>query len=251
MDQPDRFVVSCTRAPERVAQIRRTSAAHLRLWGLDGCVETANLLISELVTNAIRYGERDEISFSLSHLKGEVRVDVGDGTSGRPKVRRPAPDEETGRGMLIVDVLADDWGTSDDGNNTWATFAVPEPMRTTPGFWCEWWGPDGERHTAYASHLPASAISVARTQLRAIASTAGEPALAVLCDWLSDGWRDAAAALERGEDFTLRLVAGPHAIVWYARPVHFLPMDLVEPGRGLHLPPHWPPTRREASPCGE
>ncbi|MCC4322333.1 ATP-binding protein [Streptomyces malaysiensis] len=229
MDYPDRFVMSCTRSPERVAQIRRISAAHLRLWGLGDCIETATLVISELVTNAVRYGERDEISFSLSHLKGEVRMDVGDGTSGRPRVKRPASDEETGRGMLIVDALADDWGTTDDGSRTWATIAVPAPMRTTPGFWCEWRRADGERLSACASPRPASAINWACTQMRVIASTIGEPLLADLWDWLAEGWRDAAAALERGEDFTLRLVAGPHAFVWHARFVRFLPMALTDP----------------------
>ncbi|MFD7507356.1 ATP-binding protein [Streptomyces sp. NPDC059850] len=229
MDYPDRFVMSCTRSPERVAQIRRISAAHLRLWGLGECVETATLLISELVTNAVRYGERDEISFSLSHLKGEVRIDAGDGSPGHPRVKRPASYEETGRGMLIVDTLADEWGTTDDGSRTWATIAAPAPMRITPGFWCEWRGADGERLAACASPQPTSAISWARTQMRVIASTIGEPLLADLWDWLSDGWRDATAALERGEDFTLPLVAGPHAFVWHARPVRFLPMALAAP----------------------
>ncbi|AGP56328.1 ATP-binding protein [Streptomyces rapamycinicus] len=230
MDQPDRFIASCTRTPERAAQIRRISAAHLRLWGISDCIETARLLISELVTNAIRYGERDDISFSLSHLKGEVRIDVDDGTPGRPRVKRPTIDKETGRGMLIVDTLADEWGTSDDGSRTWATITVPTSMRTTPGFWCEWRGADGERLAACASAVPASAINWARTQMRVIASTIGEPLLADLWDWLSDGWRDAAAALERGEDFTLPLVAGPHAFVWHARPVRFLPMAALEGG---------------------
>ncbi|WP_328770734.1 ATP-binding protein [Streptomyces sp. NBC_00286] len=108
MDQPVRFVISCTRAPQRVGQLRRISAAHLRLWGIGSCIDTANLLISELVTNAIRYGETEDVSFSVSYWRGEVRVEVADGTPGRPQVKRPAADEESGRGMLIVEALAED-----------------------------------------------------------------------------------------------------------------------------------------------
>lgn len=48
--------------------------------------------------------------------------------------------------------------------------------------------------------------------------------LGYLWDWLADGWRDAAAALEQGKELTLPLTAGPLSFVWTARPVHFLPV---------------------------
>ncbi|WP_343308783.1 ATP-binding protein [Streptomyces malaysiensis] len=126
MDQPHHVIVSCTRLPQQVARLRHFGAARLRRWGLVDCVETAELLISELVTNAVRYGEGDEVGFSLSHEKGEVRIEVSDGAPGRPTVRRPPPGEESGRGMLIVDALAEDWGTSRDGKRTWCTLTVPK-----------------------------------------------------------------------------------------------------------------------------
>ena len=71
MDRPDRFIVSCTPGPERVAQLRRTCAAHLRLWGIGACIETATLLLSELVTNAVRYGEATRSPFL--YLTGRVK----------------------------------------------------------------------------------------------------------------------------------------------------------------------------------
>lgn len=119
MDQPDHIVLSCARSPQQVARLRHLGATHLRRWGLGARVETAELLISELVTNAVRYGEAEELGFSLFHQKGEVHIEVSDGAPGRPKVGHPAPGEESGRGMLIVDALADDWGTSQDGTRTW------------------------------------------------------------------------------------------------------------------------------------
>ncbi|MEV6132964.1 ATP-binding protein [Streptomyces violaceusniger] len=127
MDQHHHLIVSCAPSPQQVSRLRHLGAARLRRWGLVDCVETAELLISELVTNAVRYGKGDEVGLSLSHEKGKVRIEVSDGAPGHPAVRRPAPSEESGRGMLIVDALAEDWGTSRDGKRTWCTLTVPKP----------------------------------------------------------------------------------------------------------------------------
>ncbi|WP_329315781.1 ATP-binding protein [Streptomyces sp. NBC_01262] len=239
VDRPDSFIVSCTSTPERVAQLRRICAAHLRLWGIDDCIETATLLLSELVTNAVRYGDADEFTLCVSHGKGQVRIDVRDGAPARPQVRRPGPEEESGRGMLIVDALSEDWGTSQDGTRTWCTITVPAPFRASAGFWCEWRMADGERLASFASPLPTSAIRWARIQMRIIAAAVGQPAIGYLWDWLSDGWREPAEALYQGEEFTLPLTAGPYSFVWHARPVRFLPLV-----GGIPLP-HVP---REESP---
>ncbi|MFF3847149.1 ATP-binding protein [Streptomyces sp. NPDC002328] len=224
MDQPARFVISCSRAPERVRQLRRISAAHLRLWGIGCCLDTAGLLISELVTNAVRHGEADDIGFSLSYWRGEVRVEVADGTPGRPRVKRPTADEESGRGMLIVEALAEDWGTSEDGTLTWCTIAVPEPVVPQPGFWCEWRQVDGKQLAIASMPTPDRAIRWARIQMRVIASAINASLVGHVWDWLSDGWQKPAEALKNGEEFTLPLAAGPYEFVWHARPVRFVPV---------------------------
>jgi hypothetical protein len=207
-----------------VAQLRRVGAAHLRLWGLSACIDTAALLISELVTNAVRYGEADDVGLSVSYWKGELRIEVGDGTRAQPKVRQPAPHEESGRGMFIIDALSEDWGTSQDGTWTWCTLAVPAPVTASDGYWCEWRTADGTRLASCLMPLPTTAIRWSRIQMRIIASAVGAPAIGYLWDWLSDGWREPAEALSRGEDFTLPLTAGPYAFVWHARAVRFLPV---------------------------
>ncbi|MFE1987877.1 ATP-binding protein [Streptomyces mirabilis] len=224
MDQPARFVISCTRTPERVRQLRRISTAHLRLWEIGSCVDTANLLISELVTNAVRYGETENFSFSVSYWRGEVRVEVTDGTPGRPQVKRPTADEESGRGMLIVEALAEDWGSSEDGTLTWCTIAVPEPVVPKSGFWCEWRQEDGKPLVLAALPTPDRAIRWARIQMRVIASAINASVVGHVWDWLSDGWREPAEALKSGEEFTLPLSAGPYKFVWHARPVRFVPV---------------------------
>ncbi|MFE7274484.1 ATP-binding protein [Streptomyces sp. NPDC057623] len=224
MDQPARFVISCNRAPQQVRQLRRISADHLRLWGVGSCVDTAKLLISELVTNAVRYGETEDVTFSVSYWRGEVRIEVADGTPGRPQVKRPTTDEESGRGMLIVEALAENWGTSKDGTTTWCTIAVPEPLVPKSGFWCEWRTENGKQLALAAMPTPDRAIRWARIQMRVIASAINAPLASDLWDWLSDGWREPAEALKNGEEFTFPLSADPYKFIWHARPVLFVPV---------------------------
>jgi anti-sigma regulatory factor (Ser/Thr protein kinase) len=72
-------------------------------------VLTAELLTSELVTNALEHGSGD-INVLVSPISAGIRVDVADTSSLEPVRRAPALDDEGGRGMLIVDTLATAWG---------------------------------------------------------------------------------------------------------------------------------------------
>ncbi len=88
------------------------------------CTDSAVLLTSELVTNALKHGQG---SPSLTVDAGElhVRVEVGD-DEPRPPVRTTAdPDAESGRGLFIVDALASAWGVDEqpDGKVVW--FELP------------------------------------------------------------------------------------------------------------------------------
>jgi anti-sigma regulatory factor (Ser/Thr protein kinase) len=127
-----------TRDARRVGEMRRIGLAWLRYWGLAELIDTALILISELVTNALKHGKGEEIGFSISYRYGQVRFEVMDGSPGTPVIRSTGPDEESGRGMLLVSALADSWGTSEDGTRTWcalrghSTPAAITPQRT-PG----------------------------------------------------------------------------------------------------------------------
>jgi anti-sigma regulatory factor (Ser/Thr protein kinase) len=73
-------------------------------WGINEHAGTVELVISELVTNAIRHG-KGPIGVRISHDGTDLRVEVHDDGAGRP-VRRPVPaDAETGRGLELVDGL--------------------------------------------------------------------------------------------------------------------------------------------------
>jgi anti-sigma regulatory factor (Ser/Thr protein kinase) len=114
------------------AELRSASEARhhaervLREWELDSVADAARLLISELVINAVLHAGT-ESELVLRCRPGHLRVEVSDGSSAVP-VRRPySPSSPTGRGMLILEDLADSWGIDlGDGSKTvWFELTVP------------------------------------------------------------------------------------------------------------------------------
>jgi anti-sigma regulatory factor (Ser/Thr protein kinase) len=83
--------------------------------------ESAELLVSELATNAVRHAG-DEFTIVLDVSEPRVRVEVHDPDPRGPQVREPRSDETSGRGMQLVSRLADRWGTapSEPGKAVWS-----------------------------------------------------------------------------------------------------------------------------------
>jgi len=81
----------------------------------------AELIVTELVTNAIRHGPGGPVELALeaggSGFRGEVR-DPGPGIRKHQLMRRRAT-EEGGRGLFLVDALSDSWGLADDRSRVW------------------------------------------------------------------------------------------------------------------------------------
>lgn len=123
---PGPMKVSFPPDPRRVEHMRRLTAAHLKLIGriAPDKIQTVQLLVSELVTNAIQHGDqRTDVDLSLTCASpSEVRIEVDDHTSGQPQIQRPGPNDERGRGMLLVAAFAKDWGRAD--TRTWCTVEV-------------------------------------------------------------------------------------------------------------------------------
>ncbi|WP_327713237.1 ATP-binding protein (plasmid) [Streptomyces sp. NBC_00464] len=112
-------------------KFRRIIATSLRAWRHPRLVETAELLVSELVTNAFQHGRGDirvRLYFSVSHFVIEVR----DGNPAAPELRNTALDDEDGRGLHLVDALSDAWGTSDDGTSTWCSLPAHQGFANVP-----------------------------------------------------------------------------------------------------------------------
>ncbi|MDJ0373475.1 ATP-binding protein, partial [Streptomyces sp. H10-C2] len=100
------------RRPESVRLARVLVAGMLAEWGVGERGEDVGLCVSELATNAIRYGVPSGRGFlvRLWHADGVLRVEVHDSGGGRPELRDPGPEESRGRGLMLVGAVADGWG---------------------------------------------------------------------------------------------------------------------------------------------
>jgi anti-sigma regulatory factor (Ser/Thr protein kinase) len=96
--------------PAVVAGIRADVSRRLGAWGLDELAFTTELVISELVTNAIRYGT-GPIRLRMLHDRDSLICEVADGSSTSPHLRRAATTDEGGRGLFLVAQFSQRWGT--------------------------------------------------------------------------------------------------------------------------------------------
>ncbi|MCB5178368.1 SpoIIE family protein phosphatase [Streptomyces antimicrobicus] len=110
--------------PARVAGVRAAVTRQLAEWGLDELAFAAELMLSELVTNAVRYGG-EPIQVRLIHDRALI-CEVADGSSTAPHLRRAASEDEGGRGLFLVAQLAQSWGTryTPRGKVIWAECAL-------------------------------------------------------------------------------------------------------------------------------
>ncbi|MGW4382839.1 SpoIIE family protein phosphatase [Kitasatospora sp. NPDC004531] len=95
---------------ETPGRARRLAGHALHNWGLDHLRENCELMVSELVTNAIRHATRP-VTLRLVRTS-RLRCEVGDDSAALPRTRRAGPDEERGRGLQIVARCADRWGAT-------------------------------------------------------------------------------------------------------------------------------------------
>jgi PAS domain S-box-containing protein len=113
------------RDPAIVASARDLATRRLTDWGLEELAFTTELVISELVTNAIRYGAEP---IQLRLIRNEALIcEVSDGSNTSPRLRHARTTDEGGRGLFLVAQLARRWGTryTPAGKIIWAEQAVP------------------------------------------------------------------------------------------------------------------------------
>jgi|SRR5215467_6239386 len=121
--------ISCqvSHEPTQVRYAREQARKALFEWGLGEHTDLAELVVSELVTNAIRHGD-GEIQFRMSYARGDLRVEVHDGGTGRPVRRQPTAEDESGRGLALLDGLIGLYGgrrgTMNDGRGHGKTVYV-------------------------------------------------------------------------------------------------------------------------------
>ncbi|MET9871633.1 SpoIIE family protein phosphatase [Streptomyces sp. NPDC006386] len=111
--------------PALVAPIRKQVVDQLERWGLLEATFTAELVVSELVTNAIRYGA-PPIRLRLIHDASTLICEVSDTNHTAPHLRRAKTWDEGGRGLLLVAQLTQRWGSrhTAEGKTIWAELAL-------------------------------------------------------------------------------------------------------------------------------
>ncbi|MBM9624139.1 ATP-binding protein [Streptomyces zhihengii] len=110
----------------RPHQLRRTLRAALHHWNRHELVDAAELLLTELVTNALRHASGPTVNVRVAHLDSHLKIEVNDGTPRCPLPGSSSPDAEHGRGLFIVDAVADAWGVSEDRTTVWCTLPLTE-----------------------------------------------------------------------------------------------------------------------------
>ncbi|WAP58057.1 SpoIIE family protein phosphatase [Streptomyces sp. S465] len=110
---------------QTAGQARRLTRRALARWDLDDLTDAVELLVSEVVTNAVRYAERP---ITLRLLRTDVlRCEVGDDVPQLPRLRQARPSDEGGRGLYLVNRLARRWGATrlSTGKVVWFELAMP------------------------------------------------------------------------------------------------------------------------------
>ncbi|MGW7378237.1 SpoIIE family protein phosphatase [Streptomyces sp. NPDC054794] len=113
--------------PALVAPIRKQVVEQLDTWSLSEAAFTTELVVSELVTNAIRYGSHP-IRLRLIHDAATLICEVSDTSHTAPHLRRAKTWDEGGRGLLLVAQLTQRWGSrhTAEGKTIWAEVTLVE-----------------------------------------------------------------------------------------------------------------------------
>ncbi|MGW2260969.1 ATP-binding protein [Streptomyces sp. NPDC001780] len=121
------------RHPRSVGQARREMRKALADWGLAALEDPAALVLSELLTNAVRHARVSPghvIETRFAQLPDGLRIEVHDASPTPPEPRAPGADACDGRGLVLVAALAEAWGVrarSGPGKAVWATLSLPTP----------------------------------------------------------------------------------------------------------------------------
>ncbi|MEU8506054.1 ATP-binding protein [Streptomyces brevispora] len=181
--------------PAEVAGLRRVMRLHLRLWGLSDVADAAETCVSELVANVIRHvGEGTpstlEVGMNGTHLRVALRDPE---VRALPTLVHAESDDESGRGMALLDAVSDRWGVilGAESKLVWCDLAT---SLVTPG-----------------GHIGGPRIAKGEACLTLYAGTGGEPAgvavleeaaidlITDLLHWLSVHGRDVDEVLDRSQ----------------------------------------------------
>ncbi|MFI9099123.1 ATP-binding protein [Streptomyces fildesensis] len=118
--------VRLTSRPESASTARRLAVSVLRQWSLPQLSDTVELLVSELVGNAVRHTGARTFGIRMLHRRGWIRVEVRDPSRALPCLLPVRELDVSGRGLFLVDKLSDRWGVDlqPRGKTTWFELRV-------------------------------------------------------------------------------------------------------------------------------
>ncbi|WP_433892837.1 ATP-binding protein [Streptomyces sp. CA-111067] len=125
---PSAGEVHLTSRPESASTARRLSLSVVRKWSLPQYADTVELLVSELVGNAVRHTGARTFGLRMQRRRGWIRVEVRDPSRALPCLLPVRDLDISGRGLFLVDKLSDRWGVDlqPRGKTTWFELRVSE-----------------------------------------------------------------------------------------------------------------------------
>jgi anti-sigma regulatory factor (Ser/Thr protein kinase) len=96
-------------------------------------LDTVLIMVSELASNSVEHADT-EFTLDIEHSGGQIRVQATDSGPGQAVLRHPGPAESRGRGLLVIDQLADDWGVTEAadgaGKTVWCSLNIELSMES-------------------------------------------------------------------------------------------------------------------------
>lgn len=120
VDMEHRLTMSLTVQPSELTGIRRTVIRRLRDWGLETLTDDVVLVVIELLTNVHDHAG-GLCDLEIEPMTDRLMVRVSDTAMTPPAMRRLSSSAEAGRGLLLVDALADHWETAITGSGKTVT----------------------------------------------------------------------------------------------------------------------------------
>ncbi|MEV5877891.1 ATP-binding protein [Streptomyces sp. NPDC052101] len=189
--------------PQEVAALRRVLRLHLEVWGLPEVTEAAQLCVSELVSNVINHvGLETPTTLAVSMNGSYLRIEVHDpDTRALPTLVQAGLGSEAGRGVALVDAVADRWGVElrADRKVTWCELDTSLPSTCVHTVRPMTTGVDELLNNYRAKKAP----NVTGAESEPLALTAAEEAaidiIADLLRWMQAHGRDADDVLDRAQ----------------------------------------------------
>lgn len=123
---PEEFRTGLPGEAPSASEARRFVAGRLADAGLEEMNDTASLLVSELVANAVLHAHTDLVVV-LRIGQERVTVEVHDGSAGSPSPKNYSSLSGTGRGLVLVEALAEAWGTEPTADGKYVWFDLRRP----------------------------------------------------------------------------------------------------------------------------